>query len=160
MNTLLEKIAVNVTSEQIGKAHKVWDYQNHEDFFLVENSKGDTDDNGDIIEYKVRYDSIKGFTCTCEAGMHGFYNCKNYCWHVRASCALELEMRNAFAEMALTDQPRTVHPRELPAVTAPIIVESTPCQAVMNIEDRWNIPAWMLNTPVARHMKNSPKELN
>lgn len=76
----LEAIAVDVTTAQMSKAQKVIDLQTGEDFYQVESSDGTTD-------YEVHYDTEKGLTCNCEAGKHGFYNCKNYCWHVRASAA-------------------------------------------------------------------------
>src|SRR5258708_9261960 len=76
----LESIAVDITTAQMSKCSKIIDMQTGEDFYQVESSDGTTD-------YEVRYDSEKGLTCTCEAGMHGFANCRNYCWHVRAAAA-------------------------------------------------------------------------
>jgi hypothetical protein len=80
----IEAIATNITTEQLSKAHKIIDLQTSEDFYQVGSSDGTTD-------YEVHYDSEKGLTCTCEAGKHGFANCKNYCWHVRASVACRRE---------------------------------------------------------------------
>ncbi len=80
----IEAIATDITSEQMSKACKVIDFQTGEDFYQVESSDGTED-------YEVRYDSEKGLTCTCEAGKHGFHNCKNYCWHVRAAAACYVE---------------------------------------------------------------------
>ena len=76
----IEAIATDITTEQMSKACKVIDFQTGEDFYQVESSDGECD-------YEVRYDAEKGLTCTCEAGKHGFYNCKNYCWHCRAAAA-------------------------------------------------------------------------
>ena len=76
----LESIATDITTEQMSKAQKVINFQTGEDFYQVESSDGTED-------YEVRYDVEHGLTCTCEAGKHGFWNCKNYCWHVRASAA-------------------------------------------------------------------------
>ena len=80
----LEAIAVDITTAQMSKAQKVIDMASQEDFYQVESSDGTTD-------YEVHYDDTKGLTCTCEAGQHGFYNCKNYCWHVRAAAACRRE---------------------------------------------------------------------
>src|SRR5437879_12442646 len=70
-NVILENIAIDITSEQISKCSKVIDLQTDEDFYQVESSTGECD-------YEVRYDAEKGLTCTCEAGQHGFWNCRNY----------------------------------------------------------------------------------
>ena len=80
----IEAIAVDITTTQMSKAQKVINLQTGEDFYQVESSDGTTD-------YEVHYDSEKGLTCTCEAGKHGFYNCKNYCWHTRAAAACRRE---------------------------------------------------------------------
>jgi len=77
----IEAIATDITSEQISKCFKIIDLRTNEDFYQVESSTGECD-------YEVRYDPAKGLTCTCETGKHGFWNCKNYCWHVRASVAV------------------------------------------------------------------------
>src|SRR5579859_2914537 len=80
----IEAIATDITTEQMSKAQKVIDLQTGEDFYQVESCDGTED-------YEVHYDAEKGLICTCEAGKHGFYNCKNYCWHVRASAACYVE---------------------------------------------------------------------
>lgn len=137
----------DVTSTQIGKCQKVW--HNGEDYFLVES---ETDD---LVEYEVHYDETHGFTCNCKAGEVGFSRItvhpSGVCKHVRWACACELEMRTALAEMAEKIEADRGTGRATHALAMP---------AVMSIEKKWNIPAWMLNAPVARSMKNSPKELN
>ncbi len=80
----IENIAIDITSEQISKCSKIIDFQTAEDFYICESSTGECD-------YEVRYDATQGLTYTCEAGKHGFWNCKNYCWHVRASAACYVE---------------------------------------------------------------------
>src|SRR5260370_35235931 len=87
-NVILENIAVDITSEQISKCFKIIDLRTNEDFYQVESSTGECD-------YEVRDDPAKGLTCTCEAGKHGFWNCKNYCGHVRASVACLREQLKA-----------------------------------------------------------------
>jgi hypothetical protein len=138
---ILERIAQNVTAEEIGRCHKVYDHRLGKNVYLVENSHNATDEQGKLIEYKVTYDKKHGFRCNCLCGQYGFANCPNYCWHVRASVATALEEVNAFAGIAREVEERKVQP-----------VEAKP------IEVKWNIPAWMLNAPVAPHMKHATKE--
>jgi hypothetical protein len=89
----------SVTPEQIGACHKCYDCTTRANFYLVENSKGETDENGDIIEYKVQYSKEHGFTCDCKAGQNGLL-----CWHIRASIACAREEKAALAEqVALND---------------------------------------------------------
>src|SRR5947209_7557682 len=82
-----------VTEEQISKAHRIEDYQKHQVIFKVENSRGDVDAEGNVIEYTVSWDRVHGcLTCTCPAGnppiVNGFplYAPRN-CWHMRAAVA-------------------------------------------------------------------------
>ena len=86
-----------VTAEQIGKASKVFGPDN-KPFYQVENSKGDVDADGYLIQYKVTYSRSKGFQCTCKAGQYGFSHCKSYCWHVKAAVACAREAHEAIAE--------------------------------------------------------------
>ena len=144
---ILERIAQNVTPAQIGKCTKVYDCQLKQNVYLVENSKGETDNEGNIIEYKVTYDKEHGFRCNCEAGKRGFAHCKQgYCWHVRASVACAIEEANALASI----QRKIEEERR--------IAEEEARKAVP-IEVRWNVPAWVLNARPAPHMRKAPKEL-
>lgn len=86
-----------VTSEQIGKAHKVYGPDN-KPFYMVENSEGELDQEGLLIEYKVTYSPEYGYQCRCKAGQEGFVHCQNYCWHVRAAVAAAKEEREAMRE--------------------------------------------------------------
>jgi len=149
----LEQIKSNledVTSEQIGKAHKIIAFNSGEDFYLIENSKGDTDDNGDVIEYKAQYSHEHGFTCTCKSGQTGFSNVRHssgVCWHLRAAVACFLEEEAAMQEMIEAEQTAKAegtlqHPQEMPVVR--------------RIED--SIPAWMLNARPSKGMDKSPRE--
>ncbi len=90
----------SVTSEQIGKAHKVF-AEDKTAFYLVENSKGEVDAEGLIIEYRVTWSRERGFSCTCEAGQEGFIHCsRGYCWHVAAAVACAKEEREAMEEQS------------------------------------------------------------
>lgn len=144
--SILERIACDVTPEQVGKCTKVYDFQLRQNMYLVENSRGITDNEGNIIEYKVTYDKKHGFRCSCLCGQYGFYNCKNYCWHVRASVSCAIEETKALAEIARQEEERR-------------IVEEEAKKAVP-VEVKWNIPAWMLSARPAPHMRKDPKELN
>lgn len=74
-----------VTDEQLAKSHRIFDEASNEVFYRVENSKGEVDAEGSVIEYTVRYTQEHGFTCTCEAGKNGFLYAPKRCWHVRAA---------------------------------------------------------------------------
>ncbi len=132
----------DITAQQISKCTKVWDYQSCENFYLVENEAGDFDDDGQIIEYSVRYSKEHGYTCGCPSGKNGFWNVKHpsgVCKHCRWAVAAEIE-----EQTAITAQSRIGNAQALPAIVP--------------IEVKWNIPAWMLNAPVAPHMKIATKE--
>jgi hypothetical protein len=142
----------DITAEQIGKCTRVWDCQTNTWFYLVENEEGAVDEHGDIIEYPVRYNAIDGFSCGCKSGEFKFHNVKHpsgVCKHVRWSIACSIEERNALAAITASrsEGARLRHAASLPAVTVPV-----------SIEKKWNIPQWMLERPVAPHMKNAPKE--
>lgn len=94
----------DITSEQIGMAHAVIGPDGKK-FYLVENSRGELDGDGNVIEYKVTHHPHFGYQCTCKAGQYGFAHCKNYCWHVRASIACAQEEREAMAEQATLNTP-------------------------------------------------------
>lgn len=155
----LERIKCNiqdVTSEQIGRCHKVWDHQTHEDFYLVENESGDFNEDGELIEYKVQYTSQYGFTCTCKAGQVGFSRITSHpsgvCKHVRWSVACWLEEEVAMQELnerekAAKEKGTLQHPQEFPIVRA----------ASTDIEAR--MPAIIWNAKPAPHMRYAPKEL-
>jgi len=122
----------DVTSEQIGKCHKVIDQQTGEDFYLVENEAGAYDEHG-IIEYPVRYSEELGFTCGCKSGQFGFANVihpSGTCKHVRWSVAAWLEEEKAMQEMYAKIEAEKKHARSIEA----------------------NVPAWILDTSLlARH---------
>ncbi len=82
----------NVTDEQIGRCHKV--FSGSTPFYMVESEQDS------LTEYKVRWSKKHGFTCTCEAGQHGFSNCKDgICKHVKWAVAASREEREAVAEL-------------------------------------------------------------
>lgn len=159
---ILARIAQGVTAEQIGKCTKVYDFQLKQNVYLVENSKGETDNDGNIIEYKVQYSKEHGFTCNCEAGKRPFAHCKNYCWHVRASVAAVVEEATALAEIArkVEEERREALQREFEERRAQLQREHDEKHAAMPIEVKMKVSKWMLERPVARHMRKSPKELN
>lgn len=131
----------DVTARQIGKCTKIFDYQAGEWMYLVENEAGEYSDSGQIIEYPVRYSKKHGYTCGCPSGKNGFWNVKHpsgVCKHCRWAVAAEIE-----EQTAITAQSRMVHAQALPAIS---------------IEVKWNIPTWMLQTPVEPHMRKAPKE--
>jgi hypothetical protein len=83
----------HITDAQIGACHKF--FEGSTPVYKVANSQGKIDDNGDIIEYTVRWNGReKGFSCTCKAAEHG-----SLCWHIRASIACSAEEREAVAEL-------------------------------------------------------------
>jgi hypothetical protein len=104
LTTTFERIAqhvTDVTSERIGRCHKVFEGSKH--FYKVENERGDVDPaSGEVIEYTVKCTAEHGFTCTCKSGENGFSNVRHpsgVCKHVRWSVACELEERAALAEI-------------------------------------------------------------
>ena len=94
---MINTIEVNyqtVTSEMIGACHKILTCEGN--FWKVENSKGELDDNGDLIEYSVKAIKVNGkwhITCDCKAGNEG-----RNCWHKRAAMAAEAELKAAMVE--------------------------------------------------------------
>lgn len=143
-----------ISAQEIGRCTKVYDFQLKQNVYLVQNSKGDTDEQGNIIEYTVRYSKEYGFQCTCPSGETGFSNVKHpsgVCKHCRWSIACAIEEATALAEIQ-----RKVEEERREALQR----EHDEKHAAMPIEVRWNVPAWMLKAPVAPHMKRSPKELN
>lgn len=149
----LERIKSNiadVTSEQIGKCHKIVDCQTMEDFYLVENEAGEFNEDGELIEYKVQYSSNHGFTCTCKAGLVGFSKITAHpsgvCKHVRWSVACWLEEEAAMQEICAK-----IDAEHARAVEAPVVRKASTVEAQM--------PAWIMNAKPAPHMRRAPKEL-
>lgn len=109
----------SITDEQIGACHLV--LHSAGNFYKVANSAGKVDDNGDLIEYTVRFNGIeKGFSCTCKA--------IGLCWHIKASIAAAKEEREAVAELnkqiavqAAMSDPATIKAAEV-AAEAPVKV--------------------------------------
>jgi len=94
--------AEDVTSEQVGKCHKLFDDQNRA-YYAVENERGDRDMDGEIIEYAVRYSQERGYSCTCPAGDEGFvhvHHASGVCKHVRWTVAAMLEERAYMRDLA------------------------------------------------------------
>jgi hypothetical protein len=76
-----------VTEAQLNATHRVVDLTNKCVFFLVENSRGLVNDEGEIIEYKVKYDRNHHIIrClpfngpACPASEKGLT-----CWHMKAA---------------------------------------------------------------------------
>jgi hypothetical protein len=127
----IKKHIHTVTSEQIGRCHKV--LASTGNFYLVE-SEADS-----RVEYKVAWTKQHGFTCQCKAGQVGFVHCRNgYCKHVLWSVACEAELQAAMKELEAAS------------------VASQPAPSVPSIEQ--SVPAWMLTRPVASHMRYAPCE--
>lgn len=89
---------LDVTSEQIGMAHACSAIGGT--YFQVENSRGLTNDEGELIEYRVSWSYEYGYQCDCPSGKRGWANVHHksgVCWHVRSACARAIEMREATA---------------------------------------------------------------
>ncbi|GCE32235.1 hypothetical protein KDA_77190 [Dictyobacter alpinus] len=108
MITTFQTVAAHlaeVTAEQIGRCHRITDFQAKPvvDFYKVENERGDLNADGEILEYEVRYEAELGFSCTCKSGQYGFHNvhhASGVCKHVRWSVAAAIEERQAMQEIA------------------------------------------------------------
>lgn len=109
----------NVTDAQIGAAHKC--FSGSTPFYLVENSQGKLDDDGQLIEYRVSYNRSKGFQCTCKAGKEGFARCRQFCWHVRASVACAREEKEALAEQVRLNVAEVVAAQAIVTTATPVI---------------------------------------
>lgn len=138
-----------ISAQEIGRCTKVHDFQLKQDVYMVESSRDLTDDEGNIIEYAVRYSAQHGFTCTCPSGQYAFANIKHpsgTCRHVRASIACAIEEQTALAEIARkVEEERRIAEEE--------------ARKAVPIEAKWNIPAWMLSARPAPHMRKAPREL-
>ncbi len=91
MTTLNITTAIaTVTDEQIDRCHRIYDLNKNEVFYQVE-SESDS-----LVEYEVRYNKERGYTCTCPAGQEGFCHCyKNgVCKHVVWSVAAAREFHD------------------------------------------------------------------
>ena len=98
----LEKVrqfVSSVSSEDIGRAHKC--IADGTSYYLVENSRGDLDEDGEVIEYRVSWTRKTKFTCSCYAGKEAFIHCKKgFCQHVLIAVAAAQEEKQAMAELA------------------------------------------------------------
>ena len=101
---MVSTITVNyqtVTPAMIGAAHKVFGPDN-KPFYMVENSKGRVDGEGNIIEYTVKAIFRQNkwrVTCNCKAGNEG-----RMCWHKRAAMAAAAEEKAAMAEQVALNE--------------------------------------------------------
>lgn len=96
----VEQFSTDVTSEQIGKCAKIYDENAHVWFYQVENSRGETNEDNEIIVYKVQWSKDKGYQCSCPSGQFGFANVKHpsgVCQHIRWTAAATREEHAATA---------------------------------------------------------------
>lgn len=78
-------ITGDITETLLNKTHRLINDNTGGVYYRVESASVEFDENGDRVEYTVRYSKENGYTCTCKAGQDGFVHCgKGYCWHVRA----------------------------------------------------------------------------
>jgi len=110
--TLFKFIAqyvADVTPEEIARCYPV-SHDGHK-FFAVENERGQRNQDGEVIEYTVKYDE-HGYTCSCPNGAIGFRvrHPSGVCKHVRWVVACELEMqaynKELAAKYAQTNEPQ------------------------------------------------------
>lgn len=140
---MLKECMYDVTDAQVGQAYKCFEGKNP--FYMVVNSKNETDENGHIIEYKVRarYDvELKQwvFTCTCKSGEHNFKNVRHpshVCWHVRAALACAKEEKKALKEMAAQIDAEKQQPTEDTRPVATSLV-----QVALGEPGQYRIPTW------------------
>jgi hypothetical protein len=124
-----------VTPEQIGKAYKVFGPDN-KPFYMVENSKGEYDEDGNLIEYTVKAVKVNGkwnLTCNCKAGQNG-----RLCWHVRAAMACANEEKAAMAEQVAlnAEAAKQVNPVvEVAKVEQATIVKPAPIKKPRRMDD-------------------------
>jgi hypothetical protein len=96
----VKKFVGEVSDADLGRAHKC--IADGTSYYLVENSRGDLDNDGEVIEYKVQWSRKTAFTCNCYAGKEGFIHCKkSFCQHILIAVAASEEEKKAMAEMAL-----------------------------------------------------------
>jgi hypothetical protein len=112
-----------VTAEQIAKVDRYFDYQKNKYFCLVENERGDTDEQGDIIRYRV--ESHNGqLTCTCKAGQQGT-PCKHRRWVLAYLDAIRAEhkaLAQKDARLARLEAMGLTHEEACTAVNSQLIV--------------------------------------
>ena len=123
---VLERIACDITAEQVGLCRKTYDRELKQSVYLVQSPHSPT-------VHEVTYDK-NGFSCSCLCGRWNFANCPNFCVHVRIAVAAILEEINALAEIA-SKQGEDEEDRRM--AVKPVVVQ-------------WNIPAWMLQKPEER----------
>jgi hypothetical protein len=87
-----------VSSFQIGRCTKVYDFQLKANIYMV------LSERDDLTEYRVTYDKKHHcFCCTCPSGENGFSNVKHpsgVCKHVRWACAASAEEKAALAALS------------------------------------------------------------
>ncbi len=92
----------NVTPEQIDRCHRILNENTGETFYMVESESGAFDEDGNLIEYTVRFIRGRGFTCTCPAGRQGFRNCAHgTCKHCRWATAHAAQYKTEQAKQAV-----------------------------------------------------------
>ena len=132
---MLKASDVNTSSVQpsdIGRAHKILCQSGN--FYKVSSSRDET------IEYSVRYDARKGFTCGCDAGKLAFSRCKDgICQHVKIAMAASREEKEAVAELH----------RLIAEQAAPVLVIDGKPASAAELERVMNAPA----KPVSRRAK-------
>jgi hypothetical protein len=142
---LPSQVKINsITAYQIGLCAKVFDCQTGKNFYQVENEAGNTDADGNIIEYKVTYSSEKSFQCSCEAGKWGFTRTKlGYCKHIAWAVAAANEEHNAIAEIAKEQEVTNVVERIKDEVRAEIASgdHDPVCDQCGNVATHFNIDA-------------------
>lgn len=111
-----------IAPEMIGHCFKCTDLSTGENFYKVESEEVKFDGEGQRVEYTVRYQRGKGFTCTCPAGKEGFRFVKHpskVCKHVRWSVAAAMEEKQAMAQLALASAQQALEESKpaLPTVT-------------------------------------------
>lgn len=141
-----------VTADQIAKCSRFVDLNTHTPYYLVQ-SEAD-----DLKEYKVACIRKQGrwvYTCTCQAGLHGFTNCKDgYCKHVRWSQAAAEEYKElikAAAEaQARIDAQRIARAMLLKQLNVSSASENVSNEDLANMIDRNKKPKAMGATIQAR----------
>jgi hypothetical protein len=105
----------DITSEQVGKCHKL--IIDGQIVYAVENERGDRDMDGEIIEYVVRYSPERGYSCTCAAGAEGFAHvdhasgvCKCVRWTVAAALEERVYMRDLAAKQVAQEEEQGKRP--------------------------------------------------
>jgi hypothetical protein len=141
----------DVTSEHTARCAKIWDFQNGEDFYLVESESDPT------VEYKVQYSTYHGFTCNCKAGLAGFSHVTRHpsgvCKHCRWAVATWLE--DEALEQALEEANEALAEKvaKMPTIILPIVRPLN----VSSIEA--SMPAWVMNARPSRGMDRAPREI-